>query len=343
MRMENGTGTVSKLSGKRRKPYCAKMFVGWRTDDAKKRTVPVYKSIGCFAKKSEAYRALMDAKVKPVERSDKITLERVYSEWSERHFEKLADGSRHQYINAWSYLAVLHGRDIRDLRTADYEDAIEKANPPRTARANAKVLLSMMYKYALAHEYCEKDYSQLVDFKGDKSARIVRKVFTPKEVETLFTRGDVTSDAILVGIYTGMRPNELLSLRVDEVDLETGFLRIRGSKTESGHNRAIPIHPKILPILTRRREESAKLKATAVFLRDGKHPLAYRYYSYQVVDHTPHDTRHSFVTYAHKSGMDALAVKMIVGHSTSGDVTQSVYTHLDEEFLQREMEKFTVA
>ena len=59
--------------------------------------------------------------------------------------------------------------------------------------------------------------------------------------------------------------------------------------------------------------------------------------------HTPHDTRHSFVTYAHKSGMDALAVKMIVGHSTSGDVTQSVYTHLDEEFLQREMEKFTVA
>lgn len=343
MRMENGTGTVSKLSGKRRKPYVAKKFVGWKVDDENRKATPIYRSIGTFAKKSEAYKALINADKIPAEREDRITLERVYEEWSARHYDTISDSTASQYRNAWSYLERLHKGDIRKLKTSDYESTVEKANPPRTVRANIKIVLKQLYKYAIAHEYCEKDYSELVDLGGDKTSQIVRKVFSVGEVDALFDRDDVIADVLLVGIFTGMRPNELLDLKVSEVDLDHGFLRIHGSKTKSGFLRTIPIHARILPIIQRNCLKSANFGVTRVFTTDGKHPLMYETLRKQMVGHLPHDTRHSFVTYARRSGMDSLIVKRIVGHSSGSNVTEKVYTHTDNDDLRKEMDKFVVA
>ena len=237
----------------------------------------------------------------------------------------------------------LHQYDIRKIKTADFEAAIEKEDPPRTVRANIKIVLKQVYRFAIAHEYCEKDYSDLIDYKGDKSSQIVREIFTVDEVNSLFTKGDVISEILLVGIYTGMRPNELLSLQVSEVDLEHGFLRIHGSKTKSGHLRTIPIHARILPIIQRNCLKSANFGVKWVFTKDGKHQMQYEILRYGVDGHRPHDTRHSFVTYARRSGMDSLIVKRIVGHSRGKDVTEIVYTHMDDDDLRKEMDKFVVA
>lgn len=56
MRNPNGFGGVIKLSGKRRKPYCARVTDGWTiTGDKKKQN---FKPIGYFAKRQEALDAL---------------------------------------------------------------------------------------------------------------------------------------------------------------------------------------------------------------------------------------------------------------------------------------------
>lgn len=341
MKMENSTGTVTKLSGKRRKPYCAKKFVGWKIDDEKKRTVPVYKSIGCFAKKTEAYRALRKSLEEP-EEERVITLAQVYEEWSAVHFGKVSESTKTVHETAWKHLRFLHDKPIAQIRTMDIENAIERDDPPRTIRPRCASLLSLLYRYAMAHEYCDRDYSKLADARGNMRSEIKRKVFSPEEVKELFAKGDVVSDMMLVGIYSGMRPNEIISLRPDEVDWDHGFLRIRGSKTKSGHFRDCAIHKDILSILKRNSVKSAKFNQPSLFVRDDGKPMNYTAYHRAFVGHTPHDTRHSFVTYAKRSGMDDLAVKRIVGHSTSRDVTQDVYTHTDDAFLRKEMEKFRV-
>nr|DAV01094.1 MAG TPA: Integrase [Bacteriophage sp.] len=341
MKLEPRTGRVTKLTGKRRKPWCAKVYVGSVVDDANKTVRYKYKSIGYYAKKSEAYKALLNYEERP-EELDSIPLSRVYKEWSSVHYDRIKDASVSQYKNAWNHIALLHDRDIRTLKTADIERAVENDDPPITVRANIKILLSMVYKYALAHDYCEKDYSALIDLKGDKhNTKIERKVFTAEEVKALRERDDVIADALLTAIYTGIRPNELYALKLSEIDFDTGFLRIAGSKTKAGFSRLIPVHPDIYPILQRNAAKSAFFGHTEVFYWDDEHPLARKYYSKRIGDHTPHDTRHTFITYAKQSGMDQLAVKRIVGHSSEG-VTESVYTHLDEDFLKSEMAKFKV-
>ena len=340
MRLANGTGTVTKLSGRRRKPWCAKKFVGWKVDDESRKAVPVYKSIGCYAKKTEAYRALLHAIDHKEDERKPVTLEQVYSEWSAVHYEKISQSTRTVHETAWRHLQFLHSRPIADIRTRDIEDAIEKDDPPRTVRPRCSSLLSLLYRYAIAHDYCDKDYSKLADARGNMKSEIERKVFTPEEIADLFTRQDVISDMILVGCYTGMRPGELIGLKLSEIDGQ--FFRIHGSKTINGLYRDCPIHMDILSIVERNAAKSAKFAQSRLFVRDNGRPLNYTVYHDAIEGHTPHDTRHSFVTYAKRSGMDDLAVKRIVGHSSNRNVTEDVYTHTDDDFLQREMEKFKI-
>lgn len=341
MKMPNSTGTVSKLSGRRRKPWCAKRFMGWRYDDEARKASPIYKVIGCYAKKTEAYKALMHSIENPEEETKVIvTLADVYAEWSAVHYEKISASTKTVHETAWRHLRFLHDKPIADIRTRDIEDAIEKDNPPRTVRPRCTSLLSLLYKYAIAHDYCDRDYSQLADARGSTKAEIKRKVFTPEEVAELFQKGDVISDMVLVGIYTGMRPGELIALKRSEVD--GAFFRIAGSKTKSGLFRDCPIHMDILSIVERNAVKSAKFDSTRLFVRDDGKPIYYKFYHDALTVHTPHDTRHSFITYAKRSGMDDLAVKRIVGHSSNRDVTQDIYTHTDDDFLQREMEKFRI-
>lgn len=339
MRLPNGFGSISKLSGKRRKPWMAKKFVCWVTDDARKKEIPKYEVIGYFEKKTQAYEALIRANTYGTQ-GDKTTFNDVFSEWIDRKSQKSTATVVRNYTSAWKYLSPIADKQITSVKVYDIEACLKYTDPPRTIRALVRTALNEVYKYAMAHDVCDRNLAEMVDFQVDTKPQIKRKVFTPDEVNVLFGKGDVYSDLMLVGIYTGMRPNELISLTAEYIDGQ--FFRIPGSKTESGHFRDVPIHPDILSVIERNRLKSAKLNATRLFVTDkGK---AFNYYTYRdkFTDHLPHDTRHSFVTYARRSGMDSLAVKRIVGHASGRDVTEDVYTHTDDDFLQREMEKFRI-
>ena len=150
---------------------------------------------------------------------------------------------------------------------------------------------------------------------------------------------------ILIAIYTGMRPNEVASLQYDEVDLENDYLRIRGSKTENGLLRRLPVHADILSVLKRNLAKSGKFDATSVFVNDDGNEITYAYYYDKVVQmgHTPHDTRHTFASNAKMCHMDEYARKLIMGHAIpKANVTDSVYTHVSDEWLAEEMRKYRI-
>lgn len=54
--------------------------------------------------------------------------------------------------------------------------------------------------------------------------------------------------------------------------------------------------------------------------------------------HSPHETRHTFITYAKESNINDYLLKKIIGHEIS-DVTEKIYTHRTTEELINEANK----
>ena len=75
--------------------------------------------------------------------------------------------------------------------------------------------------------------------------QIIRVPFTPEEIDLLrenINYGVV--DMIIIGIYSGWRPQELSILKIADIDLENNTM-FGGLKTDAGRNRCVPIHSKI--------------------------------------------------------------------------------------------------
>ena len=100
-------------------------------------------------------------------------------------------------------------------------------------------------------------------------------------------------------------------------------------KTKSGKNRVIPISNKIMPFVRNRYNPDN----TYLIEIDGK-PITYHKYKSLFdnlmqslnMKHLPHDGRHTFASMADTAGLNKVAVKRIMGHS-SKDITEKVYTH----------------
>ena len=334
MKLPNRTGSVCKLSGRRRRPWMARVY-----------TPSGYAILGYYRLRSEAMTALMTAagKSPPAAASPTATLKEVYEAWSFQKAPKVAPVTMATYQLAWKRLASLHSKPIRYITVTEIEEAVARSDPPPSIRKEVKKLLGQLFKYAMAHDLADSNPATLIDIAKPQVHKTVRKVFTYSEVAALFLSSDPIDKMILVGLYTGMRPCELISLSVDEVSLSDQMLYISGSKTKSGLFRHIPIHPAILSIITELSEKALKSGHFQLFLSRYGTELNYPKYRYLMRQrgHTCHDTRHSFVSYARKSQMDSLAVKRIIGHSVS-DITEAVYTHLDDAFLTSQMAKFAI-
>lgn len=343
MRLPNRYGVIGKLSGKRRNPFVAKKFVMWETDDDEKKVRPVYKIVGYFPTRKAALEALAQENLNP-KRSEKITFKQIYNEWYAKKTGTISASNEKNYRNAYKYFAPLHDEEFAGINTFDIEDAVEAMDVPRTMRKYCKMLLHQMYHYAIAHDICDKDYSKLANFGIDNEAQIERKIFTREEVDGLFERGDVFADMILVAIYSAMRPIEVCNLTTEEVDLDAGMFRLKGTKTKYGKNRLCPIHPKIIPIVQRNCLKRGKSDVTRVFCDKGKQVSYAQYYdAVTQVGHKPHDTKHTWGSYSAMCHVDEIARKEIMGHSQGkGNVTNYTYTHVSESWLKEEMNKYEV-
>ena len=142
---------------------------------------------------------------------------------------------------------------------------------------------------------------------------------------------------------TGMRVTEIISLNIDDVNLEEGYVICRsGSK-----QRNIPLGSLSLKALKEYMEESRPYlirdeSITALFVnvngkrltRQGFWKIV-KYYKEQAhitKDITPHVLRHSFATHLLQNGADLKAIQTMLGHS---DISSTqVYMQFQDEGLK---------
>lgn len=344
-RLPNRYGTITKLSGKRRKPYCARKYAGevW-SDELRKSTIR-YVSVGTFATRREALEALTKANEDPNFGRDRITFKELFDKWYAEKKPTISSSMQYTYENAFRWMKPLHDRAIGDLRTDELEAVINSDRVPRTTKGFCKITLNGVYQYAMRHEYIGKNYAELVQVQTDMSPKIERKVFTPEEVQALRDKHRTTDDdVILTMLYTGFRVSEVLAITSANVDLENHLFVNVGMKTDAGKNRTVPIHDDIFSMISEYAPTSSEMPPHALFkYGDDKIPVsAFKWhFSRLYPNHTTHDCRHSFATYAYKQHMDVAIVKLIMGHAV-GDITHGRYTHITAEDLRREMQKYRI-
>ncbi|MBF0527433.1 MAG: site-specific tyrosine recombinase XerD, partial [Deltaproteobacteria bacterium] len=177
-------------------------------------------------------------------------------------------------------------------------------------------------------------------------------ILSAEEVDKLLAAPDQTTPrglrdaAMLEVIYaTGMRVSELVSLTLNNLNLELGFIRAIGKGSKE---RIVPLGQAAIN-RTREYLESGRSRMTKarpepyVFINRSGKPLTRQGFwklikKYTLVsgiqgDITPHTMRHSFASHLLERGADLRAVQEMLGHADIS--TTQIYTHLRMERLQQ--------
>lgn len=138
-----------------------------------------------------------------------------------------------------------------------------------------------------------------------------------------------TAHAFLVLLYAGLRRSELASLKI----IDGTWLECETSKERMGKNvvkRKIPITPMMRQVLPYIDFEKAKRVNLSTLQTTMKRLFP---------NHHSHELRHTLVSRCKESSVLSEVVSIWAGHSLSGTITTTVYTHYSEEFQLREAEK----
>lgn len=238
---------------------------------------------------------------------------------------------------------------MRDIRPNHLEGAIHDAKVGDSTKQRMKSMYNLMYKYCLKYDIVEKDYAALCESVKRGKPKIVRVPFSHEEIQTLWENVSFPFvDMVLIGIYSGWRPQELAILKIADIDLEARTM-FGGLKTDAGRNRVVPIHSAIYELVVANYNKAVAMGSDYLFNdengQQGTH-LTYDKYRGRFkkinkrfnMSHKPHDTRHTFISAAKSANMNEYILKLIVGHEIL-DITEKVYTHRSMQELADEIEK----
>lgn len=272
--------------------------------------------------------------------------------WLERG---LSENTRKAYRTDLLLLSEHLCKRGRNLRTARNQDlwgflSAETANGV-TARTTARRLASIRAFFRFLCVRGDVALNPATELEAPRLPRSLPQGLSEREVEALLEAPDTTcarglrDRAMLELLYaTGLRVSELVSLRLDELNLRQGAVRVVG---KGGRERIVPLGEEALDWLERylsqarvhllrgRRLDSLFPGTRGDHLTRQAFWSAIRRYAWQAGipgNISPHRLRHAFATHLLEHGADLRAVQMLLGHS---DVTTTqIYTHVARERLR---------
>ena len=358
MRNPNGYGGISYLGPNRRNPYRARITAGWEYNEKTGKLKQLYKPLGCYPTRKEAMIALAKYNENPYNLDmSKTTFKDMYFKFIGS--EDLAEGMRKSYRSSFARLESLHNMKMTDIKKQHLQAALDaNAGLSEVYLDKMRGLIKNIWQFCIDNDLLEKDYTAKLRISPKEKEESIHTPFTTEEIKLLWdnidmpidlrlsVRGDYFTqvyvvDTILMLIYTGTRPSELLKIECADVNLEERYM-IGGLKNDVSRGRVIPIHDDIYPLVKARVERGNKY---LIPYKTDKPPSLNSYHDYYFapimaklkLNHLPGDGRHTFSSIADKY-IDLFDKKRIMGH-TIKDITQGTYTHKTPAELVEEMNK----
>lgn len=325
----NGTGTISKLSGNRAKPW-----------QARRNNV----SIGTFATRAEAQKALERLTDATVTEKFNMTFAEVYDAWKPLQERKVSAAQMSCYTMAFNGCQQLHGLQFRKLRHSDFQNAIialEKMGRSKSTCEKMRQLFSQLAKFAISEEITTQNHAANLSTTAKQLRE--KEILLDADIEALQRSGNRAADIVLILVACGCRPNELFNALL--INCHEDYF-IGGSKTEAGTDRPIVVSGVGIEAYERMRRKAIESKGQKLIDGyDGNknlHNFAKREFRELMEEIgrpglTMHCCRHTYITNAARCGVDQRALQQMVGHVSKE--TTKIYTHLNVDDLRRESQK----
>ena len=249
--------------------------------------------------------------------------------------------------------------DGQDFRTVSVDDLHQfmagLADVGISARSMARVLsgIRSFYRFLYAEKEILQDPTELIE--TPKIGRRLPEVLAVGEIDSMIASIDLSQPegqrnrAILEMLYScGLRVSELCNLRISDLFLEEGFVRVLG---KGGKERLVPISGRAIQEL-----ENWFLCRNLIRIKPGSEdfvflsirrgtPLSRITIFYWVKELalsagiqktiSPHTFRHSFATHLLEGGANLRAIQAMLGHESIS--TTEIYTHVDRSRLRKEI------
>ncbi|MGX8701558.1 tyrosine-type recombinase/integrase [Caproiciproducens sp.] len=361
IKRENLTGSVYKRNDRKNRPWVAL-------------TPKTQQIIGHYETAQQAKDALDDYRKNPTTKLN-ITLKQIYEEWIPLGLKDKSKQLADSYNAAWIKLKSLYEVKFRELRTAQVQsiiDGLQKQRPKLgkdgkpvikddqpvmlspmsySALHDIKVLMGLLYKYAMQNDIVNKNYAEFLVL--PKKVSGVKDCFNDLELKRIegaaFGTDKVNkvpfADCILFMCYTGLRITEFLTLNKFSVHEKDGVCALYGGiKTDAGKNKVVPVHHKIKPILADWMSKGGE----TIFCRPDGTPYPVKYFRescfYPALKEigitrklTPHATRRTLATLMSSANVREEDFIAMMGHADFG-VDIDSYILQSAEKLQKSIE-----
>jgi len=259
------------------------------------------------------------------------------------------------------YLSFLEENKINNISDADtpviLKHLISMRDAGLGARSRARHLVTIrgFYRFLVQEKLLKHDPTRLIDL--PKSGLKLPDVLSVEEVKLLLSIPDTNKpvgsrDAAMIELLyaAGLRVSELINLKLQDVNMEAGFVRVFGKGSKE---RVVPIglfaKKKIDDYLKIARPLILKdIVSRYLFVARAGKPMTRQGFWKLIKRHalkagfnkkiTPHSLRHSFASHLLEGGADLRAVQLMLGHVDIS--TTQIYTHVAREHLKKIHEKF---
>lgn len=238
----NGLGTAYK----RGRTWTAQLRKQVRVDGKIKY---VTFSKGGFPTRVEALAAaplLAGAPVLSAER----TLAYYWDLYKNGKMEKLSDSKRMAYTIAYNKMKAIHHLPVSQISVKQLQDVINREAPTYYPARDMKTVLSHIFRYAMVDQEVLSNPAEVLDLPDLEERE--SEAFNDKEQKAMwkaYNKGDTFIGYLLLMIYTGMMPGELLSCRKEHIDWDAGQIIGSGKKTQYRRSTPITVPDFMIPVL----------------------------------------------------------------------------------------------
>lgn len=259
-------------------------------------------------RKSEVARG----KFKKVEKRDKVLFKdyaQVFLRWAKVHLKPA--GFRRYRTSLTKIIQAMGERNLDDIRRQDIETYKEtRSQHVSNATLNRDLAcIRKLYNNAIADGLVDSSPIKSIGFL--KEPKRSENHLSDVELKALLKACDreATKTFVTLAVNTGMRLNELLSLKWDQIDLENNLITLKDTKNNKEDK--IPIND----VVVRQLNSCKKVSEYVICQCDGSRYYEFRYQWKKIVKTagikwcTPHVLRHTWATMLVKAGVDLQTVQ----------------------------------
>lgn len=272
--------------------------------------------------------------------------------WLEDGLSKNTLDSYRLDLNAFALWIATQNKALLTVEQADIQQYLAVKFPLSKPRSISRLIASLrrFYRYLMRENKITLDPT--IQIQSPKLPRSLPKSLSEDEVLALLNAPNIDDPigmrdrAMLELLYAcGLRVTELVGVKVTEVSLSDGVVRVtgKGSKT-----RLVPMGEEAVDWISRYLSEARpaimqKRLCDALFVTKRGDEMTRQAFWYLIKRHallagikkhlSPHVLRHAFATHLLNHGADLRVVQMLLGHSDIS--TTQIYTHVARERLKK--------